>query len=874
MIKGIWPYMEAAITSNRYAEPFAGGGSTFLHVAGQRPELKISINDKDPDVANFWSVVSGCNVDFKRLCAAVIQSRGPTDDPLQRLHYWHQIRGSKPDDPALAAFRFLFLNKTCFGGQINASPMGGYQQDGWQGRDGRGLACQYNVDTILANLHEARRLLAGRTTVTNLDVFDFLEIVRRASLYLDPPYFPHEVNRLYREGMSPAEHQRLADMLREFPHPWVLSYDNSSAVRELYSWANMVEIPMRSSHRPGRQNWKSKIELLILPAMLDVRLGECIQPHQQRNIPNAPTAIGSSQVTQAMNASQNTNMNGKEKESKAGDRPSKGSQKSNRNGDWAKVCLSKKGLHPTQVGKIESCLKVLQEGQKSSREFKEALDHLWEVEPDKESFCKHLGFSVAEAESILNPANKPASEAAPVDTHQHTSETAPGLEGQPDVEKEKDSQSPNDAARTNAPKPRPEVVTAPPVPASQRRAPNKAKKPSTPSDKKARPPATGEKKEKCHADAAKTNPAAGSSGETQGIPVYEDHPYAAIFPLDDGDPLDQLTDDIRLHGLGEPIVLFEGKILDGRRRYRACVRSGTPPTFVHFEGPNPAAFVLSKNIHRRNLEKGQRAAIAAELLLVIEKETRERKSATGGSTRDEQGRFSEKGEVEKIPPTAESDETAPETAATQRQKSRDIAGAALDVNPHYVSDAKAVMEDAPDLHELLKQGEITMSRAKRELAKRKPKSQSEPKKESKVNAQPFTVVLWDESGEDTPMPEILRDKKKRKTLTSAVVFHLTSQPKFALGSESKDGFHDAALFVLVDAPEPKNEHAGLILQKQSCLFLVARTCGEVPKPEIVPGQVIEGGLVEARKMIEAMWPTAPRLISTGTETPPEGWQVS
>jgi hypothetical protein len=63
---------------------------------------------------------------------------------------------------------------------------------------------------------------------------------------------------------------------------------------------------------------------------------------------------------------------------------------------------------------------------------------------------------------------------------------------------------------------------------------------------------------------------------------------------------------------------FEGKILDGRNRYRALKTCGTALEADHFErfekGPEEAAlFVLSKNLRRRHLTVGQRAAIANNL---------------------------------------------------------------------------------------------------------------------------------------------------------------------------------------------------------------------------------------------------------------------
>ena len=83
------------------------------------------------------------------------------------------------------------------------------------------------------------------------------------------------------------------------------------------------------------------------------------------------------------------------------------------------------------------------------------------------------------------------------------------------------------------------------------------------------------------------------------------HPICLLIPSADEDELQDLTDDIRAHGLIDPIVLFEGMILDGRNRAAACERAGVAPRYVHFEGGREDAliFVVSHNIKRRHLTK-------------------------------------------------------------------------------------------------------------------------------------------------------------------------------------------------------------------------------------------------------------------------------
>ena len=114
------------------------------------------------------------------------------------------------------------------------------------------------------------------------------------------------------------------------------------------------------------------------------------------------------------------------------------------------------------------------------------------------------------------------------------------------------------------------------------------------------------------------------------------HPFADIFPLMEGEEFAALVADIKANGLREKIDLYEGKIVDGRNRYRALLQLGINPgagndkyfrkvLYVHSTGGEIApherdndarvrAHVYSKNLHRRHLTaEKKREAIAAKL---------------------------------------------------------------------------------------------------------------------------------------------------------------------------------------------------------------------------------------------------------------------
>lgn len=93
------------------------------------------------------------------------------------------------------------------------------------------------------------------------------------------------------------------------------------------------------------------------------------------------------------------------------------------------------------------------------------------------------------------------------------------------------------------------------------------------------------------------------------------HPFSRLFPMLDGEAFEALADDIAENGLRNPITLFEGQILDGRNRHRACEVKGIDARFDNFTGTSTEAlsYVVSLNLKRRHLNESQRGMVAAKL---------------------------------------------------------------------------------------------------------------------------------------------------------------------------------------------------------------------------------------------------------------------
>jgi hypothetical protein len=100
---------------------------------------------------------------------------------------------------------------------------------------------------------------------------------------------------------------------------------------------------------------------------------------------------------------------------------------------------------------------------------------------------------------------------------------------------------------------------------------------------------------------------------------YAPHELANLLPMIDPSRFSELREDIRRNGILEPIKLFEGRILDGRNRYKAareCGHQFREADFEEFIGSyaDAEAYVFSTNFLRRQLSASQRNEVIKSMI--------------------------------------------------------------------------------------------------------------------------------------------------------------------------------------------------------------------------------------------------------------------
>lgn len=225
-------FVKAVFESNdlldgHYVEPYAGGAGVALELLFKEYASYIHINDADYAIYAFWYAAVNYT---EELCERITQvpvnmnSWYAQKDVLENSHQ-HGVL-----DVALATF---FLNRTNRSGILKAGVIGGKAQAGkWK------LDARFNKEDLASRIRLIGRF-SNRIKVYNMDAVDFLRnrvprLPCKRLVYLDPPYYIKGAE-LYRNYYTHEDHVLIANTLEDISGPWIASYDNVAAIREIYS---------------------------------------------------------------------------------------------------------------------------------------------------------------------------------------------------------------------------------------------------------------------------------------------------------------------------------------------------------------------------------------------------------------------------------------------------------------------------------------------------------------------------------------------------------------------------------------------------------------------------------------------------------------
>lgn len=254
------------------------------------------------------------------------------------------------------------------------------------------------------------------------------------------------------------------------------------------------------------------------------------------------------------------------------------------------------------------------------------------------------------------------------------------------------------------------------------------------------------------------------------------HPFAEVFPETSPEDYQALKTSINRNGQRDPIVLLGGEVLDGRTRYRATRELKIPPQFRQYDpvkdGPDPLAWVIDKNLHRRHLTTGQKAALALSLEKVIAQAKEQAKAAAKPPTSNDP----DASDDDDIPIGTKEPEGTVDGGKTPTSIQQ--AAKAAGVSERSVADAKFLEKNDPERLESVKKGETSLHAATQAAKADQEKQATEPDllkgNTNVVNqyrnecADLMAASHGDKFAEAVRNDTILRDKELREFMKLAI----------------------------------------------------------------------------------------------------------
>jgi len=211
-----------------YIEPFAGGAGIALDCLLNGLVTEIVINDLDKGIYSFWKAILN---DTDRFIEDIFTM------PLN-IEEWKRQRqiyltNNKKYSYELG-FATFYLNRTNRSGIIKGGVIGGKEQSGkWT------LDVRFNRD-VLAERVQMVAAHKQKIHVYNKDINSFLlhyvkQYDGKAIVYFDPPYY-EKGRELYLNFFKHEDHVRIRSEIERLENlDWIITYDDCSEIRSLYS---------------------------------------------------------------------------------------------------------------------------------------------------------------------------------------------------------------------------------------------------------------------------------------------------------------------------------------------------------------------------------------------------------------------------------------------------------------------------------------------------------------------------------------------------------------------------------------------------------------------------------------------------------------
>jgi DNA adenine methylase len=211
---------------DEFREPFLGGGSVFVNTKQRFPQKNYWVNDLYFELYKFWEIAQK---NINGLIEKIYEWRNQFHVGKELHRFLNQNLANFNDIERATAF-FIY-NRITFSG---TSLSGGFSERAFHERF---------TESSIKRLVPFSGLIQ-ETMITNFDYKTLIQAEgKNVFLFLDPPYYSATKSALYGKNghlHKTFDHTEFAEIMKTCHHKWLITYDDSEYIRNLFSFASII----------------------------------------------------------------------------------------------------------------------------------------------------------------------------------------------------------------------------------------------------------------------------------------------------------------------------------------------------------------------------------------------------------------------------------------------------------------------------------------------------------------------------------------------------------------------------------------------------------------------------------------------------------
>ncbi len=236
---------------DEFREPFSGGASFSFYIAQNYARKKIIISDLNYELFCFWKTLK----DNSELLIGEVMKIFMSKNEGRKLFNEILAKRNTNLTQIQRAIDFFILNRITFSGVVDS---GGYSEASFQKR--------FTKSSI-------ERLEPAANVLRNISVHnhDYKKILSKPGknvfIFLDPPYYSCKSSRLYgKKGIlhQQFDHEVFFSCVKNTSHKWLITYDNSEFIRDLYKDFPKIEWELQYGMNNYKKNNAAKGKELLI----------------------------------------------------------------------------------------------------------------------------------------------------------------------------------------------------------------------------------------------------------------------------------------------------------------------------------------------------------------------------------------------------------------------------------------------------------------------------------------------------------------------------------------------------------------------------------------------------------------------------------